>query len=256
MKIAVVTGASSGMGAEAARQIDRMYRNLDEIWLIARRKDCLQETAAALQTKARVIDLDLSKKSSCHTLQKLFEKEKPSVRVLANAAGFGMIGTAEEIKPETQIEMIDVNCRGLTYVTLLCLPYMKNGSRILQFASAAAFMPQPGFGVYAATKSYVLSFSRSLSEELKKRGIIVTAVCPGPVDTAFFDTASRYHTAGVLKKLAMASPEKVVRQALIDSLKHRKLSVYGVPMRTALFFTKTLPHSMLEPLLSKIMMTR
>jgi len=244
------------MGAEAARQIDRMYRNLDEIWLIARRKEQLADTASGLQTKTRILDMDLSRKSSFRSLQKLFDKEKPNVRILANAPGFGMIGAAEEIKPETQTDMIDVNCRGLTFMTLLCIPYMRRGSRILQFASAAAFIPQPGFSVYAATKSYVLSFSRSLAEELKNRGITVTAVCPGPVDTEFFDVASHYHKAGVLKKLTMSSPEDVVRQGLIDSVRNRKISVYGIPMKAALFFTKALPHSLLEPVLSKIMTVR
>lgn len=231
MRIAIVTGASSGMGAEAARQIDMLYKNLDEIWLIARSKERLQKTAVGISKKTRLISLDLARKSSIRSFSKLLEKEMPEVRILVNAAGYGMIGSAEELSDEIQTGMIDINCRGLTNMTLIVLPYMDRGSRILEFASAAAFMAQPGFAVYAATKSYVLSFSRALYEELKPRGISVTAVCPGPVDTSFFRIAQKYHKAAAAKKWIMASPEQVVRQALIDALKRKRMSVYGVSMK-------------------------
>mgnify|MGYP000835713314 CR=1 FL=1 len=114
--------------------------------------------------------------------------------MLVNAAGFGRSGSVEEINMQRrriQTDMVGLNCQALTRMTLLCLPYMHPGSRIVNLASAAAFCPQPYFAVYAATKSYVLSFSRSLREELKTRGIIVTAVCPGPVDTPFFDVSGK-----------------------------------------------------------------
>ena len=104
--------------------------------------------------------------------------------LLVNAAGFGKTGTVEEIAKEDkklQLRMIDLNCRGLTEMTCTCLPWMHKGTRIINLASAAAFCPQAKFAVYAATKSYVLSFSRSLAAELKEKGIFVTAVCPGPV---------------------------------------------------------------------------
>ena len=117
------------------------------------------------------------------------ETEKPDIRMLVNAAGFGKSGNAEDIRRKEagcQSRMIDLNCRALTEMTFVCLPYMSAGSRILNIASAAAFCPQPGFAVYAATKAYVLSFSRALGEEVKNRRIYVTAVCPGPVDTEFF----------------------------------------------------------------------
>lgn len=139
--------------------------------------------------------------------------------------------------------MVDLNCRALTRMTLLCLPYMHPGSRIINLASAAAFCPQPYFAVYAATKSYVLSFSRSLGEELKTRGITVTAVCPGPVDTPFFDVSGK--PQNFLKELTMAQPGPVVHQALKDSRKRKELSIYGLPMKLTYAGTKLLPHKLL-----------
>ena len=98
-------------------------------------------------------------------------------------------GGVRELSVSDQTEMAELNCTALTAVTSMVLPFMPNNSRILQFASSAAFLPQPGFAVYAATKAYVLSYSRALNRELKDRGISVTAICPGPVKTEFFDIA-------------------------------------------------------------------
>lgn len=139
--------------------------------------------------------------------------------------------------------MVDVNCRSLTRMTLLCLPFLRAGSRIVNLASASAFCPQPYFSVYAATKSYVLSFSRSLREELRKKGIVVTAVCPGPVDTEFFEFSGK--PQNILKKLTMAKADRVVHQALKDSRAGKSVSVYGIPMKLTYLGTKLLPHGFL-----------
>ena len=113
---------------------------------------------------------------------------------------------------------------------------------MIQLASSAAFIPQKSFAVYAATKSYVLSFSRGLNEDLKKRGIHVTAVCPGPVDTPFFDLAEKGGDTLAIKKLVMAKAELVVEQAIRASRAKKSMVVYGLPMRASLLFTKLLPH--------------
>ena len=170
MKIAVVTGASAGMGREFARQIPYFYRNLDEISVIARRRDRLVSLSEEGMVPCRIFQGDLLKDDVYRELEQALTKEKPDIRMLVNAAGFGKTGRVEEIahrQPGTQMEMIDLNCRALTRMTLLCLPFLKLGSRIVNLASAAAFCPQPSFAVYAATKSYVLSFSRALRAELK-----------------------------------------------------------------------------------------
>lgn len=110
-------------------------------------------------------------------------------------------------------------------------------------ASAAGFCPQPGFSVYAATKSFVLSFSRSLASELISKGIFVTAVCPGPVDTEFFEVSGPITSA--FKKMTMAEAPEVVKQALKDSMKKKQLSIYGLPMQLSYLGSKLLPHRLL-----------
>lgn len=246
MRVAIVTGASSGMGREFVLQIGALYKNLDEIWVIARRKENLERVAEQSRLPLRIFDGDLLKKPVYKNFCKALCEETPDIRMLVNAAGFGRSGSVEEIsmqRKRIQTDMVDLNCRALTRMTLLCLPYMHPGSRIINLASAAAFCPQPYFAVYAATKSYVLSFSRSLGEELKTRGITVTAVCPGPVDTPFFAVSGK--PQNFLKELTMAQPGPVVHQALKDSRKRKELSIYGLPMKLTYAGTKLLPHKLL-----------
>lgn len=246
MKIAIVTGASSGMGREFVRQLGYFYKNLDEIWVIARRKERLEALAKESRVPLRIFAGDLQKKKVYKELRDALEKEQPDLRMLVNSAGFGKSGGVEEILSEKfriQTDMVDVNCRSLTRMTLLCLPFLQEGSRIVNLASASAFCPQPYFSVYAATKSYVLSFSRSLGEELRKRGIVVTAVCPGPVDTEFFEFSGK--PQNILKKLTMAKADRVVHQALKDCRSGKSVSVYGIPMKLTYLGTKLLPHGFL-----------
>lgn len=239
MKIAVITGASSGLGKEFAKQIAARYSRFDEIWLIARRKECMEEIAAEMKPTARIISVDLSETEELNALRELLNEHQPDIKLLVNCAGFGKTGKVEEIRQEDQTGMIDVNCRALTAVTAMCLPYISNNSRIINVASAAAFVPQPNFAVYAATKSYVLSFSKALRRELKSRKITVTAVCPGPVDTAFFEVAG--DEIKFLKKLAMADADKVVEKAIKDAALGNELSIYGKLMNVGYFLTRILP---------------
>ena len=235
MKIAIVTGASSGMGREFVRQLGYFYKNLDEIWVIARRKERLEALAKESRVPLRIFAGDLQKKKVYKELRDALEKEQPDLRMLVNSAGFGKSGSVEEILSEKfriQTDMVDVNCRSL-----------RAGSRIVNLASASAFCPQPYFSVYAATKSYVLSFSRSLGEELRKKGIVVTAVCPGPVDTEFFKFSGK--PQNILKELTMAKADRVVHQALKDCRSGKSVSVYGIPMKLTYFGTKLLPHGFL-----------
>lgn len=249
MKIAIITGASSGFGREFVRQIDSLYKDLDEIWVIARRVERLYELQSRTMTKLRILGGDLLADEIYEELADMLNTEKPNIRMLVNAAGFGKTGTVEEIEEKTQLEMIDTNCRALTRMTVLSLPYLDKGSRVVNIASAAAFCPQPSFAVYAATKSYVLSFSRALRAELEERGIYVTAVCPGPAKTEFFDIAGM--SANILKKMAMAKPEKVVKQALVDAKNKKEISVYGGTMKAARVLTKIIPHKIVVQIMKQ-----
>lgn len=241
MKIAIVTGASSGMGKEFVRQIPFCMKHLDEIWVLARREERLKSLAGICPVPVRCFPLDLARKKSMKVFQDALTGARPDIRLLVNCAGYGKTGATQEAGMEDQTGMIDVNCRALTRVTLLSLPYMRPGARIINLASAAAFCPQPCFNVYAATKAYVLSFSRGLNAELKERKISVTAVCPGPVDTEFFQKSGRLSST---KMAVMVSPEKVVKKALKDAGRRREMSVYGLPMKGARLACKILPHSL------------
>lgn len=244
MKIAIVTGASSGLGREFARQIEHLYKDLDEIWVIARRTERLEELKSRMLTNVRIISGDLSEDSFYQELTRLLEEKNPNLRMLVNAAGFGKMGKVKDISTKEQLDMIDLNCKALTHMTALCIPYMNRGSRIVNVASAAAFCPQPSFSVYAATKSYVLSFSRSLGTELEEDGIMVTAVCPGPVDTEFFDVAGQKQS-NAMKEAVTVKAAEVVKQALLDARDGKELSIYGAPMKVTKAATKVMPHSVL-----------
>ena len=246
MSIAIITGASSGMGREFVYQISEKYKSIDEIWVIARRLDKLNELAASCnKVKIRPLKYDLSDDADLIRFKLLLFQEKPQVRILVNSAGFGIIGTFEEVSTDNSL-MCKVNCVGLTKMMELVIPYMtcKRGN-IYNLASSAAFMPQPSFATYAATKSYVLSLSRALNKELKDKNITVTAVCPGPVKTEFFDVAEKHRSVKLYKKLGMSEAKKVVSLALNDGYHGRSVSVYGPVMRAFRILSKLLPHELM-----------
>lgn len=252
MKIAVVTGASSGMGREFVKQIGHLYRSLDEIWVFARRKERLLSLQTETSVPLRIFEGDLLKPPVYAAFKQALAQKQPDIRMLVNAAGFGKTGSVEEILKEdknTQLEMIDLNCIALSRMTFFCMPYLSKGSRVLNLASAAAFCPQPLFTVYAATKSYVMSFTRALGEELRPRGILVTAVCPGPVDTEFFEVSGKIEN--IWKKIVLAKAPDVVRRALLDSRAGKRVSVYGIAIKGARAASKLIPHYLILKLEAK-----
>ena len=188
MTVAIVTGASSGMGREFVRQLPE-YVQVEEIWAIARRAEALETLKAEVSVPVRPIVLDLLKEESFRTVRQLLETEKPDVKLLVNAAGFGKFGAYHKVTPEDDCRMIDLNCKALLVMTRLCLPYMQQGSHVLQLDSLSAFQPVPYITTYGATKAFVLSYSRSMNRELKSRGIRMMTMNPGWVKTEFFDHA-------------------------------------------------------------------
>lgn len=252
MKIAIVTGASSGMGREAVIQLADRFGGLDEIWAIARREEALQALKKQVPVPLRILPLDLSREADIQELAALLDEIKPNVKVLLNSAGYGKIGPVGSVSLAEETGMVRLNCEALCAVTHMVLPYISDHSRIIQFASAAAFLPQPEFAVYAATKAFVLSYSRALNAELADRDIAVTAVCPGPVKTEFFDIAETTGEIPLYKKLAMANPKKVVRLALRDSMMGKSVSVYGPLMKAFSLLAKLAPHQLLLKLMKQM----
>lgn len=248
-KIAVITGASSGIGREFALQIAQKYKTVEEIWLIARRKDRLTEVKAEIKAVSnklvRILALDLTDETDIKFYRNLLERQNPSIRVLVNAAGYGIAGRFENMTVDDVTGMIDLNCKALAAITHISLPYMSGPSNIINLASSAAFLPQPSFAIYAASKSMVLSFSRALGRELEGRGITVTAVCPGPVKTEFFDIAQKYTKSKPYKMVLRADPVKVVKLALFDAYYMSGVSVYSPLMKAFRIVCKYLPHSLL-----------
>ena len=242
MNIMIITGASSGLGVEFALQLDNVFHNIDEIWLIARRKKEMLEVAQYLEHTTRVLDMDVTDAEQMERFEKLLADEKPVIRMLVNCAGYGIMGDFSTSNINEELGMIDVNCRALTQMTYLCIPYMRKNSRIIELASSAAFLPQPDFAVYAATKSYVLSFSRALNQELRSKGIYVTAVCPGPVDTPFFDIAEKTGSTLAVKKFTLVRADQVVERAIADSYHKHERSIYSAWIKSFDVAAKIIPH--------------
>ncbi|MEQ2676735.1 SDR family NAD(P)-dependent oxidoreductase [Enterocloster citroniae] len=252
MKIAVITGASSGMGREMIIQLWEHFNGFDEIWIIARRMERLEELDRQVGAPLRKFALNLTKDRDLGILERTLEEKMPQVKFLVNAAGFGKIGAVDELSLTDERDMVRLNCEALCAVTRMVLPYMTCNSRIIQFASSAAFLPQPGFAIYAATKSFVLSYSRALHQELKSRNIYVTAVCPGPVKTEFFDIAETTGEIPLYKRLVMANPRRVVAKAIRDSVAGRDISVYGLTMKAFDLLCKVFPHRFILMLMDVI----
>jgi len=189
-KLAIVTGASGGIGAE----IGRLLKNESglEVWLVARRLDRMQTLAEEFQAKGarvRVLALDLQNPESWLELESQVKMSGQRVAWLVNNAGFGYAGRVETQSLESLEGMIQLNVTALASITRRLIPFMEEGSHIVNIASSIAFLPVPGNTLYAATKAFVLSFSLGLRVELRSRGITVSAVCPGPVATEFWDTS-------------------------------------------------------------------
>lgn len=250
-KVVIITGASSGIGREFALQYAKEKRNeIDEIWLIARRKEELQKVAEKCSVHCVVLEGDLQKKTVRSQFKKLLESEKPKVQLLFNGAGYGKIGKVVENKPEDVEGMTMLNVVALSDITRMVLPYMERNGSIVNMASSAAFLPQPDFGIYAATKSYVLSFSRALRRECIKDQIWVTAVCPGPVKTEFFQVAQEGKPSPWYKKFFYVDCTKMVRYTIRDVNNRKELSIYSLPMKMLYVISKLLPHSFLMKIIS------
>lgn len=242
-KIAIITGASSGIGREFVRTL-HTHGQYDEIWAIARNTDRLEALKNDTTIPVRPISLDLASPDAAEAYAKLLSEQAPQVALLINCSGYGKFEATENIPLEQNLGMIDLNCRALTALAYLTLPYMDKGSEMINIASVAAFQPIPYINVYGASKAYVLSFSRALGREVRPRGIRVLAVCPFWTKTAFFDRAVNEQNKVVKKYVAMYTPEFIVRKAwrALGS-RGRDYVIPGFKAKMQVLAVKLLPHS-------------
>lgn len=247
-RIAIITGASSGIGEEFTRQVCAKY-DYDEIWIIARREEKLQKLAEQLnKTKnfncVRPVVMDVAGKAGVEGLKAFIKAEDEKLRkvesgieigLLINNAGFGTYGPFAETSINRQMDMIELNCTTVTGICGIALPYLKAGSVVINTASLAAFLPLGNFAVYGATKAYVLSFSVALAAELHDKGIKVCALCPGSVSTEFANVASN----GARKEVKGGfPPQKVVAQCLRRAFKGKTISLYRQKWRINAFLSR------------------
>lgn len=250
MRIALITGASSGLGKTFAQHIDISEREIDEIWLVARRRERLEEVARQLSHSAKIIALDLVAEGSMETLEELL-KENVQVGLFVNCAGYAKIGNYEKVSWADSERMIDLNCRAAVSTTLAVLPYMRAGDRILEICSTSSFQPIPHLNIYAASKAFLYSYTRALRMELLPRGIIVTAVCPWWVkDTEFIsvarDNRANADVADSIRGFPLATgQENVVRRALRGSRLKLAVSTPGVMCFFHRIFAKVIPRTWL-----------
>ena len=244
-QLIIITGASSGMGAEFARQLADEYtkkQEAAEFWLIARTEANLEKVAEDVRRDGitvRLFPMDVKGMEGVRKLAMHLGVESEvgpyTISVLVNNAGFGTYGTFEDTNMLREIEMIDVNCSALTGICGICLPHMGEGSRIINVASLASFLPLGNFAVYGATKAYVLSFTLALRAEVEDKGVKVTALCPGPVSTNFANVASN----GARKEVRHGlSAKKTVAHCLRCSRRNKAVAIMAFKWKFKAFMSR------------------
>lgn len=239
MRVAIVTGASSGIGTEFCRALDE--RGLDELWVVAMRADRLRTLSDALSTPCRIIQADLSTMEGISAVTDAIAVNGPDIRYLVNCAGFGRFGDTWEVGPDDTAGMISVNVTALVEITRASIPFMGTGSSIVQVCSASAYLPLPELNVYSASKAFVKRFCDALRVETRCRGIAVLEVSPGWVETDFtqVSVSGRAVPEKVFKHTV--TKEAVVSQAMSDLSKGRRRSVCGSYNRLQVFVCTHVP---------------
>ena len=245
MSVAIITGASSGIGREFARQLKELPE-IDEFWFVARRTDRMEALAEELGVQAKVIGADLATMEGVNAVRDALKAETPRVRFLVNAAGFGKFGSFEQVPEEEIIRMMDVNDKALVLITHMTIPYMEEGGRIIEMGSGSCFTPLPNFNIYASSKAFVLHYTKALNYEIRKYGLRATCFCPGWVATEFLGKATAEPGVTVPKTMKpLLSAETVVRGCI-------KASQKGNAMYVTNWFTK-LQHLLFKLLPDKIL---
>ncbi|MCH4154170.1 MAG: SDR family NAD(P)-dependent oxidoreductase [Saccharofermentans sp.] len=252
-RIAIITGASSGIGEAFLRLLSGGEKfdgigDIDEIWIVARRIDKLTQIKSELSDdRIRTFAADVTKPEGMSALGSVLEYERPVVGLLINCAGVGFKGRVIDMRKDVTADTLNLNCVALGNLTGLCLPFMRSNetTRIINIGSSAGFLPQPGFAAYAASKAFVISYSRALAEELRSERITVTTICPGPVRTDFQSKATGGRTAEFtgLRKYVSADAGKLARASLKAAGKGRRMLVYKFSQKALHLASRLLPVS-------------
>lgn len=242
MKIAVVTGASSGIGRDFVYALDK-DEEYDEIWVVARRKERLEEFRGKLRAKVRIFALDLSDVDSIDVLANAYKAEDVKIKTLVNASGFGRFCKFEDESLEVYYNMIDLNVKATLGIVYSAMEYMDQNSQIYLMGSMSSFQPVPYINVYGAGKAFVLSFARALNAEMRNKTVRVMAVCPLWVKTEFFDRAVSDNTISYYNHVYKS--EDIVKAALKDMKKNKDVSVFGLGAKLQLLGVKLLPHKLI-----------
>ncbi len=246
MRIAILTGASSGLGRAFAERIHAIFPEIEEIWLVARRAERL-EALAAESDAARMVPVpcDLLEEESYLQLLERLAREQPKVELLINNAGCGFLGAFAESSEDEQLRSVDLNVRALTRLTRAVLPYMPRGARVLNTSSIASFSPNPNMAVYSATKAYVTFFSRALNDELRESGRSCTAVCPAPMNTEFLTLGRVAGNSRMFERLPYETVEEVSLGALKAARARRAVYTPRAFYRFYRFLCRILPDALL-----------
>lgn len=247
--VTVITGASSGIGAALAHEF---AAHGHELFLVARREQALVGIAEAIATKGSarptVLRLDVARIDAARDIAEALARRGLEPEIVVNNAGFGLLGSADKLDRAAQLAMIDLNVRALTDLSLAFIENLeRRKGGILNVASIAGFLPGPGMAVYYATKAYVISFSEALHQELKSRGVRVTALCPGPVPTEFQARAGI--GSDVFPAFISRSAEAVAKEAYRALKEGRRLVVPGLANKMVPVFAPILPRSILLKIL-------
>lgn len=246
MAIAIITGASSGIGEQFAVEFQRTA-GINEFWFVARRRERMEALRDRLGVKARIITADLTTMDGVGEVRRALEEEKPEVKFLVNAAGFGNFGTFEELPEDDVAKMIDLNAKALVLITHMTIPYMVKGGRIIELGSGSCFTPLPAFNVYASSKVFVLHYTKSLNFEIKKYGLRATCFCPGWVETEFLGKATARDGVTAPREMKpMLSCERVVKKCVKASMGGRVMCVTNWYTKLQHLLFKILPDGLLS----------
>ena len=235
-RITIITGASGGIGKEFVKLL--LLEDLDEIWAIARDQEKLMNLKSEFGDKVVGVSLDLTRSSELLTIEELLRNENPLIVYLINNAGMAKMGTYKEFSAQEIESTISINCTALVVLSTFCIPFMQEGSRILNISSASSFQPLPYLNLYSATKVFERSYSRALNKELEGTGITATAVCPSWVDT---ELLMKEANGRAIKFPGIVPAEKVAKKAISDAKKGKDMSVCTLYVKYMHVLAKVFP---------------